>query len=234
MTAARGKITVEELAEPPDGFLAGELEGYEFYKAFQEAGIDNFELGYFRAWRDGVAVATAPFFVTRYRINTTLKGGWLKRLAASVLAAHCVHRASARRFRNDRRRSLGRGARGLQPQAATQGGDHRVQGFSGIAAARRVLRSNRACRSPRSKSAATTGRASSNTCVRIFAGACARRRRCASRSATDFPTELGDRIYELYLNVHRRGEFSFETLNPSTSSGSGRSANTSCTGKATR
>ncbi len=27
-----------------------------------------------------------------------------------------------------------------------------------------------------------------------------------------FPDELGDRIYELYLNVHRRAEFSFERL----------------------
>ena len=80
MTATPGPITVEELAEPPEDFLAGELEGYEFYKAFQDARIDNFELGYFRALRDGVPVATAPFFVTRYRINTTLKGGWLKRI----------------------------------------------------------------------------------------------------------------------------------------------------------
>ena len=55
-------LTVEALEHPPVDFLADEPEGYEFYKAFQEANIDRFELGYLQARRDGVAVATAPFF----------------------------------------------------------------------------------------------------------------------------------------------------------------------------
>lgn len=72
-------LTVEHHASPPAGFLAGEAEGYDYYLAFQNAGIEDFEFGYLVVSRDGARVAVAPYFVTSYRINTTLPAGWLKR-----------------------------------------------------------------------------------------------------------------------------------------------------------
>ena len=71
---------VEELAEAPPGFLEDDLEGEALYRAFAEAGVENFEVGYLRVWRDGAPVATAPYFRTPYAINTTLPRGWLRRL----------------------------------------------------------------------------------------------------------------------------------------------------------
>jgi len=73
-------VWVEELAEAPPGFLEDDLEGEALYRAFAEAGVENFEVGYLRVWRDGAPVATAPYFRTRYAINTTLPRGWLRRL----------------------------------------------------------------------------------------------------------------------------------------------------------
>jgi hypothetical protein len=74
------RLTVEDPAAPPASFLAGDIEGEAFYRAFQEAAIDNFELGYLRVSRDGMRIVTAPYFEMRYYINTTLKPGWLKQL----------------------------------------------------------------------------------------------------------------------------------------------------------
>lgn len=73
-------LTVEELRDPPAGFLSGELEGEALYRAFGAANVPDFEVGYLRVSRDGVPVATAPYFRTRYPINTTLRRGWLKTL----------------------------------------------------------------------------------------------------------------------------------------------------------
>lgn len=73
-------ITVEHLSAPPRGFLADEVEGYAYYKAFQESGIENFEFGYLAVKRDQKTVAVAPYFVTHYYANTTLPNGRIKRL----------------------------------------------------------------------------------------------------------------------------------------------------------
>jgi hypothetical protein len=75
-----GRLTVEDLAGPPPGFLQDDLEGEALYRAFGDAGVQGFDVGYLRVWRDGAPVATAPYFRTRYAINTTLPRGWLKRL----------------------------------------------------------------------------------------------------------------------------------------------------------
>lgn len=89
-------ITVESLSEPPDGFLSGEAEGFAYYKAFQEAGISNFEMGYLAVRRDLETVAVAPYFVTRYCANTTVTAGWLKRLLQPVrFDIACVGHPSA-------------------------------------------------------------------------------------------------------------------------------------------
>ena len=73
-------LTVENHASPPDDFLAGEAEGYAYYKAFQDSGIEDFEFGYLVVRRNGRRVAVAPYFVTKYHLNTTLPEGWPKRL----------------------------------------------------------------------------------------------------------------------------------------------------------
>ena len=73
-------LTVEDHAAPPDNFLAHEAEGYAYYKAFQDSAIENFEFGYLVVKRDGRRVTVAPYFVTRYYVNTTLAEGPLKRM----------------------------------------------------------------------------------------------------------------------------------------------------------
>lgn len=89
-------LTVEHHATPPADFLANEAEGYGYYKAFQDAGIENFEFGYFIVKRDGRRVAVAPYFVTRYCINTTLSEGWVKRLLSWLsFRIACVGHPSA-------------------------------------------------------------------------------------------------------------------------------------------
>lgn len=77
---ASAMLTIEHHASPPPDFLCNEVEGYAFYKAFQNSGIENFEIGYLVATRDQKRVAVVPFFVTRYYVNTTLENGWLKHL----------------------------------------------------------------------------------------------------------------------------------------------------------
>ncbi|MEO7728079.1 MAG: GNAT family N-acetyltransferase [Burkholderiales bacterium] len=73
-------LTVEHLATPPPDFLADEVEGYLYYKAFNDAGIEDFQLGYLVVIRNGRRVAVVPYFVMRYCVNTTLPDGPLKRM----------------------------------------------------------------------------------------------------------------------------------------------------------
>ncbi len=73
-------LTVERHDTPPADFLPNEPEGYAFYKAFQDSGVENFELGYLVVKRNRNRVAVVPYFVMRYYVNTTLENGWLKHL----------------------------------------------------------------------------------------------------------------------------------------------------------
>lgn len=73
-------LTVEHRSSPPENFLSNEVESYAYYTAFQESGIENFELGYFVVKRNHETVAVAPYFVTNYKANTTLEKGWVKDL----------------------------------------------------------------------------------------------------------------------------------------------------------
>lgn len=204
-------IAVVELKEPPRDFLAGELEGYEFYKAFQDAGIEGFQLGYLQARRSDVAVATAPFFVMRYRINTTMKGGWLKQLlspfwlriacighpladygaidgevSAPVLEAfnrHLLHKAPIVSYKD------------FPPTLPLI--DFAVE--PGLPVAALEIRPDYWSRLKQPVRSDFRRRLRKAEALRI-------------EVRDGFPADLGDRIYELYLNVHRRGEFSFETL----------------------
>jgi hypothetical protein len=205
-------LTVEDLQYPPAGFLADELEGYAFYKAFQDANIDRFELGYLQARRDGVAVATAPYFSQRYPINTTLKGGLLKRLLRPFwLRIACVGNpvadfgmidgeVSAEVLEAFNQKLLRKAAiiaykdfpeslplRGFSVTPGLPVAVLHIKGdyWSGL---KQHVRSDFRRRLRKAK------------VLRI-------------EEREGFPAEYGDRIYELYRNVHNRGEFSHETLN---------------------
>jgi hypothetical protein len=209
---ANARLTVRELDEPPPGFLADELEGYAFYKAFQDAGIANFDVGYLQAWRDGVPVATAPYFTTRYRINTTLPGGWLKRcLRPFWLRIACVGHPWADFGMIDGETSaevLEAFNRVLQRKAAIIAykdfpASLPLDGFaveSGLPVAALVIRGDYWSGLKQHVRSDFRRRLRKARALRI-------------EERDGFPSELGDRLYALYLNVHRRGEFSFGTLN---------------------
>jgi hypothetical protein len=204
-------LTVEELDQPPAGFLADELEGYEFYKAFQEADIEGFQLGYLQARRDGIAVATAPYFAQRYPINTTLKGGLLKRLlrpfwlriacighpladfgmidgevSAEVLEAfnqNLMRKAAIIAYK-DFPESMPLSGFSVEPGLPVAFLEIKGDYWSGL---KQHVRSD-------------------------FRRRLRKARVLRIEERDGFPAEHGGRLYELYLNVHRRGEFSFETL----------------------
>jgi hypothetical protein len=205
-------VTVEELADPPPDFLAGEVEGYAFYKAFQDAAIDNFEVSYLRAYRDGAAVATAPIFTTRYRINTTMKGGWLKRLLHPFwLRIACVGHPLADYGVIDGEVS-GEILEAFNRHLATKApivsykdfpAALPLAGFAvepGLPVAALEIAGDYWSGLQRSVRSGLRRRLRKGKALRV-------------EVRDGYPVELGDRMYELYLNVHRRGEFSFELLN---------------------
>jgi Acetyltransferase (GNAT) domain len=205
-------LTVEELEHPPVGFLADELEGYEFYKAFQEANIDRFELGYLQARRDGIAVATAPFFSQRYPINTMLKSGLLKRLLRPFwLRIACIGNPVAdfgmidgeisaevlEAFNRELSRKAAIIAYKDFPESLP------VSGFSvepGLPVAILEIKGD--------YWSSLKQHVRSDFRRRLRKG-----NQLHIEERAGFPAEHGDRLYELYLNVHCRGEFSHETLN---------------------
>ncbi len=206
------RVTVEDLADPPKTFLEGELEGYAFYKAFQDANIDNFQVGYLQARRDGIPVATAPYFSTRYRINTTMAGGWLKRLLHPFwLRIACIGHPLADYGVIDGEVSpevLAAFNRVLERKAA-------IISYKDFPAA---LPLRGFASEPGLPVAALEIRGDYWSTLKQHVRSDFRRRLRKARALRieerdGFPAEVGDRIYELYLNVHRRGEFSFETLN---------------------
>ncbi|MGC1817490.1 MAG: GNAT family N-acetyltransferase [Casimicrobiaceae bacterium] len=207
-----GGIVIEELADPPPDFLAGEVEGYAFYKAFQDAAIDNFEVAYLRAYRNGIAVATAPIFTTRYRINTTMKGGWLKRLLHPFwLRIACVGHPLADYGVIDGEVStevLEAFNRRLATKAPIVSYKDfpaalPLDGFAvepGLPVAALAIEGDYWSGLRRSVRASLRRRLRKGQALRV-------------EVRDGYPAELGGRIYELYLNVHRHGEFSFELLN---------------------
>lgn len=208
----QGAVTVEDLREPPPGFLADELEGYDFYKAFQDAGVDNFEVGYLRAWRDGVPIATAPYFVTRYRINTTLEGGVLKRLLAPFwLRLACVGHPLADFGVID-------GEVSAESLAAFNQALLRKAPIVAYKDFPEDLPLTDFAVEPGLPVAALEIKGDYYSGLKQHVRSDFRRRLRKARALRieerdGYPAELADRLYELYLNVHRRGEFSFETLN---------------------
>jgi hypothetical protein len=207
-----GAITVLELKDPPEGFLAGELEGRDFYKAFQDASIENFEVGYLQAWRDGRAISTAPFFTTRYPINTTMKGGWLKQLLSPFwLRIACIGHPLADYGAID----------GEISREVLEAFNRQIEGKAPIISYKDFPASlplDRFAMEPSLPVAALEIDADWWSKLKQHVRSDFRRRLRKSDAlrievVEGYPLHLGDRMYELYLNVHRRGEFSFEKLN---------------------
>ena len=73
-------LVLHHTSETPPGFLSQEVLGEAFYAATKEREIPGFEFGYLVATRSGKTVATVPYFLTDFKLNTMLEGGWLKRL----------------------------------------------------------------------------------------------------------------------------------------------------------
>ena len=77
-------LVLHHTSETPPGFLSQEVLGEAFYAATTEREIPGFEFGYFVATRAGETVATVPYFLTDFKINTMLEDGWLKRLLGNA------------------------------------------------------------------------------------------------------------------------------------------------------
>lgn len=61
---------------------AGCVEGYDYYRAIEKAGIDGFSFGWFAVEQGCTVVAAAPVFFTKYDLATTAQG-----TVAAVLSA---------------------------------------------------------------------------------------------------------------------------------------------------
>ena len=72
-------LTLQHTAQTPQGFLPHEVMGEAYYASAQEREIPGFTFGYLVAQRTGETIATVPYFVMDFKINTMLEDGWLKR-----------------------------------------------------------------------------------------------------------------------------------------------------------
>jgi hypothetical protein len=68
----------------PDDFGRSEPEDYRFVRAFQDAGIADFQFGYLVVYRGEARVSTVPYFLTNYRLNTLVTNPVLKWLLAPL------------------------------------------------------------------------------------------------------------------------------------------------------
>ncbi|MDI1365131.1 MAG: GNAT family N-acetyltransferase [bacterium] len=61
-----------------DALFGDTLEGYDYLRAIETAGLEGFAWRYVLVQRDGHLVAAAPAFITDYRLETTFDGGGRK------------------------------------------------------------------------------------------------------------------------------------------------------------
>lgn len=77
-------LRVVETQICPDDLGRSEPEDYRFVRAFQDAGIADFQFGYLVVYRGEARVSTVPYFLTDYRLNTLVTHPFLKRLLAPL------------------------------------------------------------------------------------------------------------------------------------------------------
>lgn len=58
-----------------DRLLDNNAESYRYHLAFEISKVEGFKTGYVAVKRGGVVVCIAPYFVTDYRLDTTVQGG---------------------------------------------------------------------------------------------------------------------------------------------------------------
>ena len=211
--APRSPLTVRQLQEPPRGFLGNEVEGEAFYRAFQRAAVDNFSVGYLQVLRGSAVVATVPYFITRYALNTTLPPGLVKRLLEPVrFRIACVGHPVADFGAIDGEMSaevLHAVNLELQRKAAIVAykdfpADLPLPDFSveaSLPVAVLALESDYWARLP----------------PRVRAGFARRKRKAAGVRIEEhegYPEALGPELYRLYLNAYERAPVTFERLNP--------------------
>lgn len=72
-------LRIEDLNRAPEGFLTGDPEGTSYHRAFQAAGLPDFEFGYHAVWRGAERVAVVPYFIMNFRLTTMLGASGLAR-----------------------------------------------------------------------------------------------------------------------------------------------------------
>lgn len=66
-----------------DKLLPNDAESYRYHLAFEIGNVEGFKTGYVAVKRNGVVICIAPYFVTDYRLDTTIQGG-LKRFLNKI------------------------------------------------------------------------------------------------------------------------------------------------------
>jgi hypothetical protein len=79
-----GVLRIVEAQICPEDFGRSEPEDYRFVRAFQNAGIADFQFGYLVVYRGKARVSTVPYFLTDYRLNTLVTNPILKWLLAPL------------------------------------------------------------------------------------------------------------------------------------------------------
>lgn len=71
--------------------LPGEVEGYRYHLAFEQGGIEGFRTGYIVVRHGVTAICLAPYFITDYRLDSTVQGPlkrvtrWIRRHLPNLL-----------------------------------------------------------------------------------------------------------------------------------------------------
>ncbi|MEO8419035.1 MAG: GNAT family N-acetyltransferase [Methylophilaceae bacterium] len=75
-----------------DRLLPGDAESYRYHLAFELGKIEGFRTGYAAVRRGGIVVCLAPYFITDYRLDSTIQGplkrftSWLQGYAPGLLS----------------------------------------------------------------------------------------------------------------------------------------------------
>ena len=77
-------LSLRKSENPPKGFLTNQVLDEHFYASVKENEIPGFEFGFLNAYRSGEVVATVPYFITHFQINTMLDEGFLKKILGNL------------------------------------------------------------------------------------------------------------------------------------------------------
>lgn len=75
-----------------DRLLPGDAESYRYHLAFELGKVEGFRTGYAAVRRGGIVVCLAPYFITDYRLDSTVQGSlkrftrWLRGYAPGLLS----------------------------------------------------------------------------------------------------------------------------------------------------